>query len=369
MPTIAISSGHGLHIRGASGILDEVDEARKVVNEVSRLLKDMGVTVYTFHDDVSTTQSENLNRIVTWHNSQTRTIDASCHFNAYQNTSKPMGTECLYVTQEDLAAKVSSAIANAASFINRGAKYRSDLAFLNGTNKPAILIETCFVDSSADAELYRQFFPDICDAIAETLSGKTLDGGDTEEPPPVYPIWRTSGKTSWFGGPDDEGVAPDEGLAFIYEYEDAPHLFLPYQPDGTTGLARRLDPAVNYLAMRFDYDVYPKDMLASSKWMAKVRAPSTGKEFLAYPADWGPNEATGRTSDLSPGLLDTLGIKTDDVVEIEFPVAADVILPPDEVEGVIPPVIEMHISSDQPVTLRITAPGSNITLDIPDGAE
>src|SRR4029077_15810569 len=31
MPRIAISAGHGLYVRGASGILDEVDEARRVV--------------------------------------------------------------------------------------------------------------------------------------------------------------------------------------------------------------------------------------------------------------------------------------------------------------------------------------------------
>ena len=29
----------------------------------------------------------------------------------------------------------------------------------------------------------------------------------------------------------------------------APHLFLPYQPAGTTGLARRLNPNVHYIAM------------------------------------------------------------------------------------------------------------------------
>ena len=30
-----------------------------------------------------------------------------------------------------------------------------------------------------------------------------------------------------------------EGLAFISDMEKAQHLFLPYQPKGTTGLARR----------------------------------------------------------------------------------------------------------------------------------
>jgi hypothetical protein len=43
------------------------------------------------------------------------------------------------------------------------------------------------------------------------------------------------GKVSWFGGPNDTGVAPDEGLAFITS-PLVPHL-LSYQPSGTSGLA------------------------------------------------------------------------------------------------------------------------------------
>jgi N-acetylmuramoyl-L-alanine amidase len=72
---ICISSGHGKHIRGASCILDEVDEARKVVDSAAEMLESRGVKVVKFHDDVSTTQSENLNRIVNFHNAQNRELD------------------------------------------------------------------------------------------------------------------------------------------------------------------------------------------------------------------------------------------------------------------------------------------------------
>ena len=53
------------------------------------------------------TSQTNLNTIVNWHNKQTRELDVSVHFNAYETTSKPMGTECLYKTQEALAKEVS----------------------------------------------------------------------------------------------------------------------------------------------------------------------------------------------------------------------------------------------------------------------
>jgi N-acetylmuramoyl-L-alanine amidase len=179
---IVISSGHGLKVRGACGILDEVDEARKVVERVAEELRTRGVDVTVFHDDVSTSQNENLNRIVDFHNSQTRDLDVSVHFNAYVETEKPMGTEVLYVTQSELAGVVSAAIADAGEFIDRGAKKRTDLFFLNSTEMPSILIETCFVDSDADADCYGETFDAICCAIADVLGGEAEE--EIEEPPP-----------------------------------------------------------------------------------------------------------------------------------------------------------------------------------------
>lgn len=125
------------------------------------------------------------------------------------------------------------------------------------------------------------------------------------------------GKVSWFGGPADMGVAPDESLAFIYEVSDAPHLFLSEQPPGTTGLARRLDPETFYIATRWDYDEYSKSSLLDMTVL--VRSVRTGEVRECSPADWGPHEDTGRVADISPGLMDALGIETDDEVEIVFP--------------------------------------------------
>ena len=173
---IVMSSGHGKYVRGASGYIDEVDEARKVVETTAKVLHELGVGIVTYHDDVSKLQNENLNRIVDFHNSQgAHDLDISVHFNAYETTSKAMGTECLYVTQNELAVKVAQAIANAGKFINRGSKHRGDLFFLNQTAEPSILIEVCFVDSKADVDLYHANYSRICQAIAEAVSGKKLE--------------------------------------------------------------------------------------------------------------------------------------------------------------------------------------------------
>jgi N-acetylmuramoyl-L-alanine amidase len=170
MTDIVISSGHGLKVRGAAEYLDEVNEARRVVDDVAEKLKKIGVAVEVFHDNVSTTQDENLDRIVDFHNSHTRLLDISIHFNAYQPTPEPMGCEVLYATQDTLADDLCDAISHAATFLDRGAKHRTDLYFLNNTEEAAVLIEVCFVDSMMDAELYLRNFNAICDSIARTVA-------------------------------------------------------------------------------------------------------------------------------------------------------------------------------------------------------
>ena len=138
-----------------------------------------------------------------------------------------------------------------------------------------------------------------------------------------------TGKCSWFGGPEDTGVSPSEGLAFIYEYDEATYLFLQEQPEGTTGLARRLNPDIFYIACRWDYEETPKTMLAdhyANQALVRVkRAPGQkGGWFIALPADWGPHEDTGRVADISPGLMEALGIQTDDEIEVIYPVSVPV---------------------------------------------
>jgi N-acetylmuramoyl-L-alanine amidase len=182
---IIISSGHGKYIRGASGYLDEVDEARRVVDKIAEYLRSVSIGVEVFHDNTSTSQDQNLATIVNYHNAQTRDLDVSVHFNAYQTTNNPMGTEVLYVTQSSLASEVSKAIADVTGLPNRGGKYRSDLYFLNNTEEPAILIETCFVDSSADATKYEEKFNEICEIIAEVISGREIGEPPTEPEEPA----------------------------------------------------------------------------------------------------------------------------------------------------------------------------------------
>jgi N-acetylmuramoyl-L-alanine amidase len=324
---VVISSGHGKHIRGAEGPepwgLDEVNEARRVVDYAADVMEDLGVSVTVFHDDVSDDQDENLKRIVDFHNNQGKhDLDISVHFNSADfngsnQTNNPVGTEVFYESSsgKEWAKEIVDAMAASSGLINRGAK-DGNLYFLSNTAAVAVLLEICFVNSEADVNIYHEKFEQICKAIATTVAGSEVQPGPTP-PPAEEGLFHAEGKCSEFGGPDDTGVSPSEGLAFIFDVDEAPHLFLPYQPSGTTGLARRLNPYVCYVACRWDYDVTSKEMLRDSGQRALVRA--NDWEMLAFPADWGPHGDTNRVADLSPGLMEALGITTDDEVEVIYP--------------------------------------------------
>ena len=168
---VDISSGHSINCQGASDIINEVTEAKKVVDRVCDIIKASGKACYKYHD-TSSSSSQNLVNIVNWHNGFKDGVDVSIHFNAYSHVDKPMGTEVCYYSNSSLAAAISKEISTAGGFIDRGAKQRTGLYFLKHTNKPAILIEVCFVDSVADVNLYKANFEKICQAIAKSLIGQ-----------------------------------------------------------------------------------------------------------------------------------------------------------------------------------------------------
>ena len=183
---VNISSGHSINCQGAADIINEVTEARKVVDRVYEIIKASGKQCYKYHD-TSSSSTQNLVNIVNWHNGFKDGVDVSIHFNAYTHIDKPMGTEVCYYNNLSLAAAVSKEIAIAGGFINRGAKQRTGLYFLKHTNKPAILIEVCFVDSVADVNLYRANFERICQAIAKTLIGNIVVPTPTATAPAPKP--------------------------------------------------------------------------------------------------------------------------------------------------------------------------------------
>lgn len=169
---ITISPGHWAIGTGAVGIIDEVEEARRVVRQVCSILEKHKITVHEVIDKQSTNQQQNLHYLISEHNKTERKIDISVHFNSIGGkVNRALGCEVYYrnPAMKVVAQRLSMAIATASSLRDRGAKRRDNLAFLNKTKKPALLIEVCFVNSELDVRLYNKHFYGICDRIAEIL--------------------------------------------------------------------------------------------------------------------------------------------------------------------------------------------------------
>ena len=176
---IAISSGHGLHVRGARGIIDEVDQARRVTDRVAQILKARGHQCVVFHDDVSRTVNDNLNAIINWHRAQERDRNVFVHFNAFQDPNAH-GTEAIFrdTCDKPFVAGVAEAMSRVGFRLRpaqngstmQGAAQRSDLRVLNSlTDREEVLIEVCFVTSPRDVQIYAENFESLCGHIATAL--------------------------------------------------------------------------------------------------------------------------------------------------------------------------------------------------------
>jgi N-acetylmuramoyl-L-alanine amidase len=296
MVSIVISSGHSADVRGASGYIDEVDEARKVVDAVADILQKHGHSVKTFHDDTSSSQSENLQAIVDYHNAQTRDFDVSVHFNAYMVCDKPMGTEVLYVTAADVAAHVVNAIAKV-GLINRGAKYRSDLKFLNSTEKPAVLIETLFVDSVADTDIYHQHFTPICRMIAASLV-QALGGQVMVDRGRTIPSNQKDITASVFGGSSDPNCSAYDEDKMLNDTDL--YVALPDRFEGTRPNVEVIN-VNNVKAVAEIWDVGPWN-IDDPYWLSGERPQAESG------TDMSGRKTNNAGIDLSPAMAKTLNI-------------------------------------------------------------
>lgn len=127
-------------------------------------------------------------------------------------------------------------------------------------------------------------------------------------------LYHVKGRMSTFGGPDDDGMGSNEGIAL---YPDPggrelmrQHGLADYILPGNGGLGHHLNPDKFYCASRWPVNKYPflRDAI--------VHVSSDGQEQQARAVDWGPNTRTNRVADLSPGLADALGLDTNGICEL-----------------------------------------------------
>ncbi|MEK7016222.1 N-acetylmuramoyl-L-alanine amidase [Bacillus sp. FSL R9-9410] len=170
MARYSLHGGHNSIVQGAnSGNRKEHIMDRQVKDAVAAKLRALGHTVYDDTDEVGSTQVQNLNNIVRNSNSHNVDLVISFHLNASDGNGQ--GVEVLYYDQKDLAAKISAQLAKDIGWRDRGAKQRTDLAVLNGTKAPAILIELGFIDNESD--MAKWDVDKIANSIVFALTGQT----------------------------------------------------------------------------------------------------------------------------------------------------------------------------------------------------
>lgn len=169
---------------GAVGLIKESTEARKVKDEVIRLLKAQGHTVYDCTVNDGLNQSNVLTKIVKKCNTNLVDLDVSIHFNSGVNDKKgngaTTGVEVLVYNSSSKAMDEAERICkkiSALGFKNRGIKTRSDLYFLKKTKAPALLVECCFVDDADDVAKYN--YAAMAKAIVEGILNKTVSVSTT----------------------------------------------------------------------------------------------------------------------------------------------------------------------------------------------
>ncbi|MCF0149660.1 MAG: N-acetylmuramoyl-L-alanine amidase [Clostridium sp.] len=179
---IAVRGGHNFQSTGASALIDETIEDRKVKDSIIKYLSLLGHEVL----DVTPGNMDTDNDLVfgvSKANNWGADLFISDHFNkAFNSYDGALGTEVWVYSKgdnitsdEEVGTRIVNAIAEL-GFKNRGVKESKELYELKATKMASIIVETCFVEATEDVALYRKLGPDkIGQVIAEAISNKKIN--------------------------------------------------------------------------------------------------------------------------------------------------------------------------------------------------
>lgn len=166
---IATGAGHSPNCDGAQALgYSENRQCRLINARFEQVCYANGVTTYNCDSDAGT-QSGYLGEQVRKANAQNVDVAIQWHLNSFNGSAR--GVEVLYVTERELAERMSAAIAQALGIPNRGAKYRGDLYWLNMTSAPAVLVEACFIDVEEDMDALVSKRDAMVDAAFTAVTG------------------------------------------------------------------------------------------------------------------------------------------------------------------------------------------------------
>lgn len=176
---IAVRGGHNFQAKGASGIIDETIENRKVYKALIKYLSIAG------HNVVDVTPGDcdvNTDLYLGVQKAEDNNVELfiSVHFDkAYDRYEGALGTGTWIYGEggkaEVYAKRIVDNVSKGTGLKNRGVKVNSKLYELRKTSMPAIIVEVCFCEATEDVRIYKEKGADfIGKLIAESISGKKI---------------------------------------------------------------------------------------------------------------------------------------------------------------------------------------------------
>lgn len=176
---IAFRGGHNEQATGATAIIDELTEDRRVLAECIKVAKEQGHEVLDCTPgpcDENTDLAYGVNKANAWG----ANIYVPIHFDkAYNIYNGALGTGTFVYSKndnykdEDIAARIVNNLAGL-GFKNRGVK-EADYYDLRMTKMAAVLVEVCFCEATEDVDLYRSLGPrKIAEAIVGGIINKKI---------------------------------------------------------------------------------------------------------------------------------------------------------------------------------------------------
>ena len=178
---VAIFVGHSLLTNGsytsASGYKNEYLVNKDLSKKIQYWLKQAGIDsdVIICPEKKFKSAKEESTYKLPIANSGKYNLVVELHCNAYKTVSKEMGAEVLYSSSKgkEVAERVQNQLKTV--FTDRGVKHRDNLYILTKTKSVSIIVETFFIDSKADCDIYDKQGPDkIAKLIAQGIVGKTI---------------------------------------------------------------------------------------------------------------------------------------------------------------------------------------------------
>ena len=179
---ICVRGGHTELCTGASALINELTEDRKVKDSVCKYLRQLGHTVLDVTPPVNYTNSSSADLAygVNKANNFGADLFISIHFNkCYDSYNGALGSESCVYFENEYGKRIVNALSGL-GFKNRGQKVRTGLYELSHTNMTSVIVETCFVEATEDVVLYKKLGADaigktIAEAIANQKVGPTVE--------------------------------------------------------------------------------------------------------------------------------------------------------------------------------------------------